>query len=271
MTMRSVVVLEANATPIGSTRLSRLQASGALAVRRTADCEVHLVGTAAGPVGDDVIEIHVHVGEGATLAVNGVAATIALAGAVPGISRVSLDVTVAEGARLELTMPPLIVTRDADVGSATDVVLDPGAHLVLTEQVVFGRAAEPGGRWHGCLLVDIGPHPALRQTQTSDVLAHAIPSGEGKIRGALVTRFVHMPGHALPPAGSVGGAYVVPLQTGGWQVTSVGPELASTLRDLRRCDPHEALSIGSGAAQTADGLIPCRQPGGHGTAERSLR
>src|SRR5262245_2404397 len=58
--------------------LPEIHASGGLAVRRTGPDTVHLIGTAATPLGGDELDIEIVVAAGARLVVRSVAATIAL-------------------------------------------------------------------------------------------------------------------------------------------------------------------------------------------------
>ncbi len=226
--MRSRVVVVARAGPSGGTQLQRLEAHGALAVRRTGPHEVHVVGTAAGPVGDDEIDVTIDVGPGARLDLFGVAATIALPGRVPGRSQVRLDVTVAAGAVAMVTLPPLVVTSAADVRAETNVQVD--GVLDLTERVQLGRHAEPGGSWAGRLTADVRGVPALRQTQRSALIVQAAGGTDG--RAGLVTRVLLGPEITDPTHATLGHAFVVPLATGGVMWSAYGTDLATAAADL---------------------------------------
>ena len=229
--MRSVVVVEAQSTGSGATHLTRMESSGAIAVRRTERNGVHFVGTAAGPVGDDVIHVVVRVGPEATLTVDGVAAAIALSSKDAGVSLVELVVEVSSGGRLVLSMPPLIVTANADVESSTELSVEGDAYVDVTEHIVLGRHGERGGRWRGRLAVDVAGRPVLRQTQTSSSVLDSI----AEVGGALVTRFVCDPSTPPGPTTSSGMAFWVPLAGTGTLVSSYGFDLASAVQDATGC------------------------------------
>lgn len=143
----------------------------ALAVRRTAPSgapgpgtRVHLVGTAAGPVGGDVVTVRFGVGPGACLEVAGVAATVVLPGRTEPRSELLLDVDVAAGGVLVCVLPPVVVTGRAVLAATTRVRLAGDGHVRLVEQVRLGRHEEPGGRWSGRTDVTRDGVPLLRQT-----------------------------------------------------------------------------------------------------------
>jgi urease accessory protein len=101
------------------------------------------VPTQAGPLAGDEDRVRIVVGAGATLAVEPVAATLAL----PGAERIvlTLDVTVEAGGRLVLDEAPLIVAAGADVVRRCSVELAEGAVAALRDTVVLGRDGEPPG------------------------------------------------------------------------------------------------------------------------------
>lgn len=221
--MRSRVIVVARAGRDGSTELATLEAHGAFAVRRTGPDQVHVVGTAAGPLGGDEIDVLVDVGPGARLELLGVAATIALPAREPGASHIRLDVAVGPGASAVVALPPLVVTSRATVLATTQAQVD-GA-LDLTERIQLGRHDEAGGTWTGRLSAEVDGQPAIRQTQRSAALLAAGWSG-------LVTRAL-LGSDVEPVAAScVGEAFAVPLARGGALWTSVGRNLTAADRAL---------------------------------------
>ncbi len=143
----------------------------ALAVRRTGTpgsepVRVHLVGTAAGPMGGDVLEVRLRLGPGARLDVHGVAASVVLAGREQARSRLLLDLDVGAGALLTCTLPPVVVTAAAEHEQTTVVRLHGDGRLRLAEHVRLGRHGEQGGWWRGHLDVTRDSAPVLRQTTT---------------------------------------------------------------------------------------------------------
>jgi urease accessory protein len=161
--VRTAVEIVARAGPGGRTVLPVLRASGALAARQTGPSTVHLVGTAAGPLGGDTVAISVAVEAGARLAIRSAAASVVLpspAGAPSGAT-VTLDVAGA----LDLALEPTVVTARAVHTAVTLARLTGDAALRLTERVVLGRAGEGPGRWTGTVRVERDGRPLLHTTQ----------------------------------------------------------------------------------------------------------
>ncbi|AYF78841.1 urease accessory protein [Nocardia yunnanensis] len=140
----------------------RIHAVGGLAARRTGIDTVHLIGTAATPLGGDVLDIVVRVGEGARLAVRSVAATIALPGRETRKSLAHWHFEVAAGGELDFDPEPTVVAGGAEHETYTTVRLEDGARLRLRERVQIGRTGEDHGNWSGELTADLGPTPLLR-------------------------------------------------------------------------------------------------------------
>ena len=226
--MRSRVVVIARAGRSGATELTTLEAHGAFALRRTGPHEVHVVGTAAGPLGGDAIDVRVEVGRGARLDLRGVAATIALPGRVAAPALVRLEVAVGPDAEASVALPPVVVTAQADVLATTLAQVD--GTLDLVERVQLGRHGEGGGSWTGRLVADVAGHPALRQSQRSAALLAAGWSG-------LVTRALLGPHVEALDAASLDDAYVVPLAQGGVLWTSLGADLPAAEAGLAALTP----------------------------------
>jgi len=231
--VHSRVEIVAECDAYGRTHLTRLWAEGAIGVRRTGDSYVHLVGTAAGPIGADTIEIDISVSDGACLSVEGVAATIALPGATPGEGQLRQHVRLGERARLHLALPALIVTQDAFVRSQVEVDASKTSQLVLLEQVSLGRFQEAGGAWSGRMLADFGGSPALRQSQNDASILHALGREGESGCGALVSRLELGPARWSPAeVGTHAGAINAVLAQGGRLLTAVGASLARAHREL---------------------------------------
>jgi urease accessory protein len=142
--------------------LPEIHASGGLAARRTGRDTVHLIGTAATPLGGDELDIAVVVGPGARLLVRSVAATIALPSAATLISTAHWRFEVAAGGDLDFDPEPTIVAGGAHHHAVTTVRLAPDARLRLRERIQIGRMYEDDGAWHGDLIADVGAAPLLR-------------------------------------------------------------------------------------------------------------
>lgn len=169
--MRTRVSLVADAGPGGATRLREASASGALAVRGNVAAgggvTVHLVGTAAGPLNGDLVEVAVRVRRGARLRVTTSAASLALPAAGPvAAARLRWRVEVEQEATLDLAPLPLVVAAGATVDSEQEVSLDTGASASLREVIVIGRHRETGGEWTGRLHACVDGVAVLR-TSTS--------------------------------------------------------------------------------------------------------
>ena len=113
-------------------------ASGSLAVPpywcRWDGTTLWLVGSAATPVGDDDISLHLEVGEGVTATVRSVAATVVYAASGDG-TRLHTHLRVGAGADLRWQPDPVIVTARARHRSSTTIEVDPEGSLLADELV----------------------------------------------------------------------------------------------------------------------------------------
>lgn len=161
-------------------RLPRIEAVGGLAARYTGADTVHLIGTAATPLGGDELDIRVVVLPGARLTVRSVAATIALPSARTPMSVGHWHFEVGAGAELDVDPEPMIVAGGACHHTVTTVRLAADARLRLRERVQLGRSGEDDGAWRGDLIADLDDLPLLRHrlalgagTATDDRLSAA--------------------------------------------------------------------------------------------------
>jgi urease accessory protein len=179
--MRSAAALVAER--VGDrTRCTTLRSDPPLGLRTTGggddgEASVHLVGTAAGPLGGDELCLTVTVGAGARLAVRSVAASVVLPGLdgwSPTRSPVEADHgtngatsyvemvgDVAAGGSLRWLTEPTILVAGCDHRTATRITLDAGASLVWREVVVLGRHSEPSGSLLQRLRVDVDGRPLV--------------------------------------------------------------------------------------------------------------
>ncbi|MFF2549885.1 urease accessory protein UreD [Nocardia sp. NPDC058058] len=142
--------------------LPRIHAVGGLAARLTGPDTVHLIGTAATPLGGDELDIRITVGAGARLSVRSVAATIALPGRTTPKSFAHWHFEVAADGELDFDPEPTVVAGGAEHETLSTVRLEDGARLRLRERVQVGRIGEDHGYWSGELNADIGDVPLLR-------------------------------------------------------------------------------------------------------------
>lgn len=197
------------------------------AVARTGPLTVHLVGSAATPLGGDDVGLEVLVGPGAEVVLTGVAAAVALAGA----SRLDLRFTVADGGALAYRPGPTVVTRRADHTASLHVQLGEGARLVAREVLVAGRTGEPSGRYRGCVRVDGPAGPLLVQAQElGDPTLHGSPA---HLAGHRVLATEVRIGGPDPGAAVAGGWWsLVPLARGGCLATAVAGDAVTARRRL---------------------------------------
>ncbi|MFI7667032.1 urease accessory protein UreD [Nocardia sp. NPDC049526] len=202
--------------------LPEIHASGGLAARRTGPDTVHLIGTAATPLGGDELELEIVVGAGARLVVRSVAATIALPSMRTPLSLAHWHFDVA--GELDFDPEPTIVAGGAHHHAVTEVRLTPDAQLRLRERVQIGRTGEDGGGWRGDLIADIGALPLLR---------HRLELGAGSATDdnlaaprALDSELVYPDDRPVETDGLV--AARLPLALGGTLSTRTGPLLVST-------------------------------------------
>jgi urease accessory protein len=244
--VRSRVEIVADVADDGRPVLPRLSAEGAFAVRATGAGQVHLVGTAAGPLPGDVVDVMVKVRAGARLRIGGAAATIALAGGSAAEARIGFDVEVAEGGRFVQDLPPLIVCRGARLRTTTRLALAASASADVTEAVVLGRHGEDGGSSSGRLVVDRAGRPVVRTTQRSDVIGMAVPAGAARV---VLSRFLTASASSAGASAGelapsvVGHAVRCTLAGGDLLVSAVGKDLLTVLAQAA------ATSPGRGEAQ----------------------
>ncbi|MQY26286.1 urease accessory protein UreD [Nocardia aurantia] len=199
-----------------------IRATGAMAARATAPDTVHLVGTAATPVGGDELDIGIEVAPGARLRVRTVAATLALPGRETPLSVAYWRLAVGAGAHLDFAPEPTVVADGAEHHTVTTVDLADDAVLHLAEHIQIGRTGEDSGRWRGDLIADRAGSPLLR---------HRLELGAGASTDDLLTApRALMSVLAVPdetPTRTSGSAVLLPLAAGGTLFSWTGPALAA--------------------------------------------
>lgn len=210
----------------------RSQAPVALVPRRgtaarTGPLVVHLVGSAATPLGGDDVGLDVLVGPGAELVLTGVAAAVALAGR----SRFAVRCTVADGGSLVHLPEPVVVTGRADHAAELHVVLGAGARLRTREVLVAGRSGEPPGRYRGRIRVD-GPAGALL-VQEQELGDPGLARSPAHLAGHRVLATEVRVGGPDPAAAVAGGWWsLVPLARGGCLATALAGDAVTAGRRL---------------------------------------
>lgn len=154
----------------GGTALPVLLGDGPLAPRRTwatgtqaTQARVTVVGAMSAPLGGDRLALNVTVEPGARLRVGSAAATVALPGRTGDHATYDIHLTVHQNAELHWLPEPLISVEGSDLRLTTRIDLSPGARLILREELILGRTAEPPGRLSARLHVRLGDGLLLDQ------------------------------------------------------------------------------------------------------------
>lgn len=222
--------LRAEADGRGATRLSVLRSAPPLSLRPTPD-GVYLLGSAAGPLGGDDVELCVEVGEGAELTVRTVAASLALPGRGRRPSRVAVTAHVGVAASLRWLPEPVVAADGCDHVMEADVTLAERATLVWREELVLGRAGERPGACRSSVRVDVSDRPLLRHgldVGADGWAGPAVLGGARAVGSVVLAGPLHLGGAArvLGPR-----AAVLPLEGPGTLVSAFADD-APALRAL---------------------------------------
>jgi urease accessory protein len=218
----------------GRTVVSRISGGGHFAARLTGPGELHLVGTAAGPLGGDEATVAIEVLPGARLRVRSAGATIVQPGLHDPFSRLDLRLGVATGGFLEVAMEPTVVTAGASHLAVTSCALENDARVRVVEHVLLGRSGEGPGDWTGRLAVTRDGSPVVRHTVRSELMP-----------GVRVVSTLFDSG-ASAAAATHGGAVAMPLAAGGALATATGSAYLPVRADLeavvRQFQPAEVTA-----------------------------
>lgn len=242
--MKALAVLRVERTASGrsAVRELRSQAPMTLVHRRAAvagdgAAVVHLVSSAAAPLGGDDVRLRVQVGPGARLQLRGTAATVALPGMRAGHSRTRVQVELAEGAELDYRPEATVVTSRADHRAELHAELAEDARLDLRELLVLGRTGEPPGRLRTATHVVRGGVPVLRQDL--DLHPGRLLDSAGYLAGSRVLGTEVMV-RAEAPAEPVSGDWwsLVPLPAGGALATALAADAITAEHRLGTARGH---------------------------------
>ncbi len=193
-----------------------IESTGGLAARATEPNTVHLVSTAATPLGGDTIAFRVIVERGATLRVRSAAATVTLPGRATAESTAHWHLEVAGD--LDVDPQPTVVAGGSRHITATRLSVAESGRARLRERVQIGRTDERQGFWSGSLHADVNGHPLLR---------HRVELGVGSAAHDLLSAPLASVSELRYPdiaAGEVGN--VLELAHGGSLTTWQGERLA---------------------------------------------
>ncbi|KMS87936.1 urease accessory protein UreD [Prauserella rugosa] len=236
------------------TLFPRAQAGSGVGAGVGTGAQVHLVNSATAPLGGDDLVLHVRVGEGASLRLSGVAATLALPGQSGGESAMAVHVEVADGGRFEYLPEPTVVTARARHHARLTVDLDGDARLRTREVLVLGREGERPGTLTTATHVVRAGMPMLRQELTVGeeqldrspaylagrrVLGTEIVAGpqDESVDGGVDPADRAVADRAVAgAAGALSGQWwsVTPLPAGGALATVLGVDAVTAERDLAR-------------------------------------
>jgi len=116
-----------------------------LTFRSTGPGEIHMIGTAAGPVGGDHLALDVTVRDRSTLSMRSVAASMVFPGPSKLPSRTEVNLGIGEDASLSWLPEPTVLVRGGDHVADTTITLASTASLVWREELVLGRWGETSG------------------------------------------------------------------------------------------------------------------------------
>lgn len=201
-------------------RMPRIEATGAVTGRCTEPDTVHLVSTAATPLGGDGLTVRLIVEAGARLRIRTVAAMVTLPAMHRPDSTACWEIDVA--GELDLDPQPTVVAGGSGHRTTTRLRLAGPARVRLRERVQIGRSGERHGFWSGALHVNIDAAPLLR---------HRLELGSGALGDDVLGAPRACISELRYPQTSFDGAgLVLPLAVGGslatWQGDRLPPEAA---------------------------------------------
>ncbi|MFY9920432.1 MAG: urease accessory protein UreD, partial [Mycobacterium sp.] len=158
-----------------------IECAGGLAARTTEPDTVHLVSTAATPLGGDTIAVRVIIERGARLRLRSAAATVTLPGRSTAESTAHWHLEVAGD--LDVDTQPTVVAGGSKHATSTRLSIDGPGRVRLRERVQVGRTDERQGFWSGSLHADVDGEALLRhrielggESTTHDILGTPLAS-----------------------------------------------------------------------------------------------
>lgn len=201
---------------------------------RDDSCVLCLVGTAAGPLAGDDLDLSLHLRPEARAQLMATGASLAQGRGSEVPARVALRARLDAGAVLRAEPPPLIVCEGSRVDVHLDLALAADASVDWRELVVLGRAGdEPGAatlRWD----VIVAGRPLLRQFV--DLTDPALRAWPGLLAGARVLATALLAGPDVVARTIVGSPTAVAQQLAEHAVlvTVLAPDAATAAGELKQ-------------------------------------
>lgn len=209
--------------------LSLLPRRGRATVAPGGPVVVHMVGSAATPLGGDDVELDVVVEPGAALDLTGVAAAVALPAQGGEASRFAMRMEV--GGSVRYLPEPTVVTQRADHVTELHVSLAAGARLRAREVLVGGRSGEASGRFRNLTRVVRDGVPLL--TQVLELGDPVLQASAAHLAGRRVMGSEVLVWGEDPAEGTAGEWWsLTPLAHGGSLATAVGNDAVTAQRGL---------------------------------------
>ncbi|WP_228011155.1 urease accessory protein UreD [Nonomuraea phyllanthi] len=189
--MRAGAAVATAPAPDGGTLVHRLASAPPLTLRQTGPSTVHLVSTAAGPLGGDRLSLDIDVAPHTTLELGSVAAGLVLPG--HGTSEFLVTARVGAGARLRFAPEPTVLAAGCEHRLLVRLALAADAEVLWREEIVLGRHGERAGRCHARFDATRDGRPLLRQEFTvGDPALDSSPAVYGAAR-CVGTTFLTTP------------------------------------------------------------------------------
>jgi urease accessory protein len=218
-----------------------------IAIRRSDD-RVLMVGSAAGPVGGDDIDIEVVVGSGARGAVGSVAAASVWPGPNGERSTTHVDIGVGSAGRVCWWPEPTVSIAASDHRSSLHVDLAVDAWCTIVEEVSLGRSGQPSGALELELRVERCGRPLVHHTERFGPHEPGVGSavGVGRARhvisGVVVGPATGDPATIVEPAGQ---AAWLPVAADAGVILVVAADRPAALRLMAAIRPPTTMAHGA--------------------------
>ncbi|MEU6712481.1 urease accessory protein UreD [Nonomuraea sp. NPDC046802] len=236
--MRARAAVATALAPDGRTVVRRLASAPPLTLRQTGPYTVHLVSTAAGPLGGDRLALDLDVAPRTTLELGSVAATLVLPG--QGESELLVTARVGAGATLRFTPEPTVLAAGCAHRLLVRLTLASDADVLWREEIVFGRYGEETGRCHARFDATRDGRAVLRQEFTvGEAALDSSPAVYGAARCVGNTFMTS----AAKQAVVADGVAVLPLAVPGTLVSALAAD-AAQLRSRLEWGERRAVDDG---------------------------